>query len=178
LKLLVLVEIAALLAIGAGFALREAGVFRDREIRGSQPPEGQQAPDLAGLDGIEPASKISPKGTGRPELVFVSCLRCTSGVAIGGLLQRFDFEAAPDEARVSVIAVDDGYEAWKASGQVPSGVRVSGTTPAAAAEVQRLTHVGKSGIAFLYDADGTWRATYQLGQMREADMVHDLWAVE
>lgn len=184
-KVMLLVDLVAVLAaLAIWFGVRDDGeenVVNDG-LRGSKPPSGQRMPDLREARGLEPAAEAPAAYRGTPVVLFATCMDCRSGDVFGGYLGRLGAKDLPDGARAVVVAWNGDVEAWRREWGIDDErleVHVAPGEQDAAVLRTRLGIGGRagneeSGIAFLYDPSGRWRATYFLGQLDREDIRHDL----
>jgi hypothetical protein len=184
--LLVAVDIVILAAaVVVWFVLRDDqadGNVVNEGLRGSRPPAGQQLPDLASMAGVRPAVPAPAELHGDAVQLVATCLECPSGDIIGGYLGRLTREDVPDGARVLLVGWEGDLAAWSERWHVDSRlVELHAASSAAATEalrerfgIERRGDAAESGITFLYDPRGRWRATYFIGQLDREDITHDL----
>lgn len=189
-RALVVVDLVVLAAIIAAWALMrgdERGNVVNEGLRGSLPPAGQSWPDeLAAVTAIEPPlpsrDELAP---GSPAMIVATCAQCRSGDVIGGFLGRLGGDDLPEGSSVHVVAWGGDVDAWVARWGIDAErIAVHDANPAAATRAARRTFgIGpvdgaeESGMAFLFDPAGAWRATYAVGQLDRGDIAHDLAAL-
>lgn len=189
-KVLVLVDLVVILAaVGIWMLLRDdpdANVVNDG-LRGSRPPGGQVWPELAAVEGIEPAFPTRQEIKGSPVVLVATCVDCRSGDVIGGFLGRMSADAVPDGARLVVLTWGGDQARWAKQWNLDADrIDLHAVTPsdaAALATVRRTVGIGpvqggeESGITFVHDPEGSWRSTFFVGQLSVDDLAHDLKAL-
>lgn len=164
-----------LLSAAAGLWLRGAGPLHDSALRGSIPPDGQRVPAMQQLRSADPGMPSRRSLRGAPILVAASCIDCPSGEIMGGFLARLADRGVPDGTRVVVVGWKGDGNAWRQTSGFPARWKTHVLTDTSdIASAGHLFHVGQNGIVMLYGRDGTWRSTYQLGQLTVDDVRHDL----
>jgi hypothetical protein len=177
LKLLVTVQ-AVIVAILAAQLLGANDRFArmlgmEAELRGSTPPVGQVLPDLSKVPGVKPAMPAPAVLRGHAVLLVATCIECQSGSIVGRTLMGID-PGAVGGAQLHAVAWGGSADAWSREWGFDKHVFVHGVAAPSDLTVARRLRVGLSGVAFLYDAQGRWRATYHLGQLNADDIEHDL----
>lgn len=186
--MLVAVDVLVLLAIlaiwlpgrneedpGQGNVLNEG-------LRGSRPPAGETFPDLTSIEGIRPAMPGPEDLRGRAVQLVATCLDCASGDILGGYLGRMTSRDVPDDARVLLLGWDGDLASWQRRWNVDGElVELHAAADAKTAAALRARFgIGRrgvaqeSGITYLFDTRGRWRATYFLGQLDRGDITADL----
>lgn len=187
-KLLVAVDLVILLAVVAVWLVARSGDDRANAVnaglRGSLPPAGQSWPDeLASIDSITPPMPRASNLAGHPAVLLVTCIECRSGDIMGGFLGRIQPSDLPADAPVHVLTFDGDQAAWQQRYSVRDDDQVvlhHASTAAAADRIRARLGIGsidgaeESGVTFVYDPDGTWRASYSIGQLNLDDLAHDL----
>jgi len=182
-KVLVLVDVVVILAaVGLWLAFRDdpEGNVANDGLRGSRPPAGQAWPDA--IRKVDPSFPARADVRGTPSMLVATCADCRSGDIFGGFLGRLAPDALPSDARVVVLTWEGDQAAWAKRWGIDSDrfELHAATTPAGVALARRELGIGpvdgaeESGIAFLHDTDGRWRSTFFLGQLKAADIAHDL----
>lgn len=124
------------------------------------------------LDGLKPA--IDLRAHDGPVLVVATCADCRSGDVWGRVLGDIDTGRVGAASSLHAVTWGGDAGAWQREWQLPRAVQVHAASAGGARAVRRMVHVGESGVAFVYDVDGRWRATYHLGQANADDIAHDL----
>lgn len=185
-RLLVIVDVLLLVAVLALWLVLRSGADEranvlNEGLRGSLPPAGQQLPPLGDIAEIQPAFPAAAQLQGSSSMLVGTCIDCRSGDMIGGFLGRLGEDTLPEDSPVHVVTWEGDPAAWREKWHLPDDVTVHhAQTPAAVERVRELLGVApvagaeESGITYLYDASGTWRSTYFIGQLHPDDIAHDL----
>ena len=151
-------------------------------LRGSRPPAGETFPKLDAIAGIQPPMPPAAKLRGDAIQLVATCLDCRSGEIIGGYLGRLTRADIPDGARVLLVGWDGDLDAWKRSWNVDEDlVELHAAADARTATalrtrfgIDRRGDAEESGITYLFDPRGRWRASYFIGQLDRGDITADL----
>jgi hypothetical protein len=173
---LVAVDVIAV-TVAVALWLQGAGPGNGARYRGSAPAAGLELPvkPLVSSPIFTPPIRAASL-TGRPVVLVATCLQCRSGDVLGGFLGRLGTAGIPSDLHLQVVGVDGDAKSWRREWSVPArwNISVASDVMAGTRFLRTQLRTGDSGQVQLFDARGSWRATWHLGQLSPDDLRHDI----